>query len=267
MPGRVLEEAVSLPRPERALASFESGAGSGPTAARDTQVDAAILERLEQLGYLGASSPKGDRNLAGNLFESGRYEEAAASYEALVAENPDDGALRASYAGALGTLGRYDEALEQLDRAVELEPLNAEAYHNRGLVHERKGQREAAIAQYRSALRYRPGYEPAARALHRLTGSGEAPAPGSPVEELATQLAQQAAAAARRGDYAEARRQLDEAQRAAPDLALVYQYRSNVAFLEGDRGAAIAALERALEIEPDNALFRTNLERLRTDGP
>jgi hypothetical protein len=27
--------------------------------------------------------------------------------------------------------------------------------------------------------------------------------------------------------------------------------------------AAIAALEKALELEPDNALFRTNLERLR----
>jgi tetratricopeptide (TPR) repeat protein len=267
MPGRVLEEAVSLPRPERTLASFEGGAGGGPMAARDTQVDAAILERLEQLGYLGASSPKGDRNLAGNLFESGRYAEAAAAYEALVAENPDDGALRASYAGVLGSLGRYDEALEHLDRAIELEPLNAEAYHNRGLVHERKGQREAAVAQYRSALSYRPGYEPAARALRRLTGVGEVAEPGSPAEKLATQLAQQGATAARRGDYAEARRQLDEAQRVAPDLALVYQYRSNVAFLEGDREGAVAALERALEIEPDNALFRTNLELLRADGP
>ncbi len=57
--------------------------------------------------------------------------------------------------------------------------------------------------------------------------------------------------------------QLDEAQRIAPRLALVQQYRSNVAFLQGDREAAIAALERALELEPDNALFRTNLERLR----
>ncbi len=57
--------------------------------------------------------------------------------------------------------------------------------------------------------------------------------------------------------------QLDEAERIAPQLALVYQYRSNVAFLRGEREAAIAALERALELEPDNALFRTNLERLR----
>jgi hypothetical protein len=34
----------------------------------------------------------------------------------------------------------------------------------------------------------------------------------------------------------------------------------------GDPEAAIAALERALELEPDNALFRENLKRLRADS-
>jgi len=43
----------------------------------------------------------------------------------------------------------------------------------------------------------------------------------------------------------------------------VYQYQANVAYLSGDRAAAIRALEKALAIEPDNALFRTNLKRLR----
>ncbi len=55
---------------------------------------------------------------------------------------------------------------------------------------------------------------------------------------------------------------LDEAEKVAPNYALVYQYRANVAFLMGDRAAAIAALKKALEIEPDNALYRTNLQRL-----
>ena len=57
-------------------------------------------------------------------------------------------------------------------------------------------------------------------------------------------------------------KQLDEAQRIAPNLALLYQYRSNVAYLMGDRQAAIAALRQGLRLEPDNALFRENLKRL-----
>jgi tetratricopeptide (TPR) repeat protein len=263
MPGRVLEEAVDLPRLERRLASFEGGDSDQAEAARDARIDAAILERLEQLGYLDAESPKGDRNLAGSLFEAGRYAEAAKAYAALLAEEPDDGSLRASYGGVLGALGRYDEALEQLDEAIALEPLNAEAYHNRGLVHERRGDREAAIVEYRTALRYQPDYPPSSAALRRLTGSAETGGPRTAPERLATLLAQRASEAARRGDYEAAMKQLDEAQRIAPRLALVHQYRSNVAFLRGDREDAIAALEKALELEPDNALFRVNLERLR----
>jgi hypothetical protein len=44
---------------------------------------------------------------------------------------------------------------------------------------------------------------------------------------------------------------------------MVHQYRSNVAYLAGDTRQAIAALEKALALEPDNALFRANLDRLR----
>ncbi len=134
MPGRVLEEALDLPRSERTLASFESAEAPEGGDARDTRVDAAILERLEQLGYLDAASPTAARNLAANLFEAGRHEEAARSYAEQIQKDLDDASLRASYGGALGALGRYDEALEQLARATALDPLEVEAYHNRGLV-------------------------------------------------------------------------------------------------------------------------------------
>jgi hypothetical protein len=43
---------------------------------------------------------------------------------------------------------------------------------------------------------------------------------------------------------------------------LVHQYRSNVAYLMSDLPGAIKALQRGLEIEPDNALFRANLKWL-----
>ena len=100
----------------------------------------------------------------------------------------------------------------------------------------------------------------------RLTGSDAVGGPLSEVEARAYQLAESASQAARRGDYEGASELLDQAERIAPEFALVYQYRSNVDYLRGDRAGAIAALERALELEPDNALFRTNLERLRTLG-
>jgi tetratricopeptide (TPR) repeat protein len=261
MPGRVLSEGLDLAVPAREIASYETGERVAGHA-EDPSVDPAILERLRALGYLDAESPKGDRNLAAVLFQEGRYAESIEAYRKLIEANPNDGGLRASLAGALGAVGRYDESLAELNKAIELEPLNPEAYHNRGVIHEKRGDKEAAAIEYRTALRYNPQYDPSRQALSRLTGSAQVNAPSSDAERRAAQLAEQAGQAARRGDYGGAMKILDEAQQAAPRYALVYQYRSNVAFLMGDIEAAKAALRKALEIEPDNALYQTNLRRL-----
>jgi tetratricopeptide (TPR) repeat protein len=266
MPGRVLAEALDLPETyePRAVATYESGtavaAGAGSSS---SAVDPKILEHLRALGYLDTQSPQGDRNLAALHFEAGRYAEAVEAYEALVAQSPADANLRASLAGALGALGRFDESLAQLDKALEIDPINAEAYHNRGVLHEKRGDRDAAAREYASALRYNPQYEPARQALGRLRGTHPASETElTAAEQLAGAMAERGREAALRGDYEAAMKELDQAARIAPRLARVYQYRSNVAFLMGDYDGAAAALRRALEIEPDNALFKTNLERV-----
>lgn len=270
MPGQVLFDALTLEAPAR-ITSYESGAVvKAATAERDTApVDAKILEHLESLGYLDTASPIGDRNLAAMHFEAGRYEEAAKEFSRLVEAAPDDGSLRASLAGALGALGRYDEALAQLAEAERLTPLHPEIHHNRGVLLERQGKTADAIAAYRKAVRYDPEYEPSRAALLRLTGSAAGGAePRSEEERRAAALAEQAATAAKSGDYPKATALLDEAVRIAPRYALVHQYRSNVAFLAGDKKLAIAALQKALELEPDNALYRQNLRYLeRADDP
>ena len=262
MPGHVLADALDvtvlppIPSYETSASTAAATPGSG-----DAEADPEIVKKLTSLGYIGAKSPTGDRNLAGVHFEQGQFEAAAREYAALVQQSPDDSSLRASYAGALGALGRYDAALEQLDKAIALEPVNVEAYHNRAVIHERKGERDAAIRDYQTAVRYNPSYEPSRQALARL-GASLPQSPRTDAEKKAAALAEEAAGAARRGDYAEAGRKLDEAERVAPRFALVYQYRANVAYLRGDRAGAIAALEKGLKLEPDNALFRENLKRL-----
>ena len=72
-------------------------------------------------------------------------------------------------------------------------------------------------------------------------------------------LADAAHAATNSGALPKAAALLTEAQRLAPDVGLVYQYQANVAYLTGDRQLAARALEQALQLEPDNALLRSNL--------
>ena len=237
MPGRVLLEGLRLTEPPR-VASYDAG-------------------RPAQEGHDEAAA----------LFAAGRFAEAAAAYEAVLRQDPRNPRLLASLAGVLGALGRYDEAERRLDEALSLDPLNVDAFHNRGVILERRGRPDAAVEQYRSALRLDPGYEPARRALLRLTGSAAALQPRDQGERRATVLLEQAGQAARRGDYPAALALVDAAEKAAPRLALVCQYRSNVAYLMGDREGAVRALEKGLALEPGNALFRTNLERLRAATP
>ena len=251
------------------MASYEApqAEGAPSEATADADVSPEILEHLRALGYLDASSPKGDRNLAALHFEKGEYAEAARLYAEMVRESPDDAGLRASYAGALGSLGKLDEAYAELGRAIALEPANPEAYHNRGAILEKRGDPKAAAREYQTALRYAPDYEPSRSALARLGGGVAATGePKTANEKLASALAEQAHQAALRGDYAGATQKLDEAERIAPRFALVAHYRANVAYLQGDRAGAIKALRRAVELEPDNPLFRTNLERLERAG-
>lgn len=56
----------------------------------------------------------------------------------------------------LGRLGREREALQQLNRALELEPGLAEAYFNRGNVYASMGKSKKAIADYRQAVKLEP---------------------------------------------------------------------------------------------------------------
>lgn len=64
------------------------------------------------------------------------------------------------------------------------------------------------------------------------------------------------------GCYDEVLAQLTEAKRLAPKLAGIHQCRASVAFLQGGKASAVAALKKTSEIEPANVLFRRNLERL-----
>jgi tetratricopeptide (TPR) repeat protein len=279
MPGEVLQAVFrDLPQLAR-IATYESGGQSGGQAGSRTgagdsastpragKVDEALVEHLQSLGYLaGGSSPESDRNLAAIAFKEKQFERSARMYQALVERDPDDSSLRTSLAGALGALGRYEEALAQLAVALKIEPLNPEGHYNQGLALERLGRGNEAVASYRLALRYQPGYEPARQALLRLTGSSGELVAANAAEARALALAEAAATAARRGAYPEALAQLAEAGAVAPGLAVVCQYESNVAYLAGDRPRAIRALERCLVLEPDNALFQQNLKRLQT-GP
>lgn len=103
------------------------------------------------------------------LFRAGNYAEAVAEYRDALRDGDDSPTLRYNLGTALLHLGRYDEAQEHLEAALDaVDPeLRQWAYYNLGqrfLEHARTGTDpraamglyDAAVEAYRQALRLRP---------------------------------------------------------------------------------------------------------------
>ena len=151
--------------------------------------------------------------------------------------------------------------------ALELDPLNVEAYHNRAVIHERQRRTRPGHRRLQApSLRYAPDYEPSRAALaspHRQRCGDQPPRVLKP-SSRPTFSQSKASQAARRGDYEAAQALLDRAAIIAPDYSLVYQYRSNVAYLMR-RSSPVPSRPWSgpSSSSPTTPCFDENLEQLR----
>ena len=67
---------------------------------------------------------------------AGQVDRAISAYDARIAASPNDPLYRYNYGSLLLQAERYDEAIEQLARAVELDPQNANAFYNLGAAYQ-----------------------------------------------------------------------------------------------------------------------------------
>jgi len=67
-------------------------------------------------------------------------------------------------------LGDYENAFDDFNAALRLDPQNAEGWHNQALVYEHRGDRTRARNSYARAVALKPNY-PAARSGLARVGS------------------------------------------------------------------------------------------------
>lgn len=105
------------------------------------------------------------------LRRLGRYEEALQSFETALELNPDHVDTLNERALCLLELGYVHQAQDTWQRALELEPLNVKILSNLGIAYLKAGKNEDAAAYFRSVLDIDPNDPVALRMLQRLEGT------------------------------------------------------------------------------------------------
>jgi Flp pilus assembly protein TadD len=116
------------------------------------KAEAAFKEAIR----LAPESEVGYNNLGRLYFVRGRYEEAAESFEKAAELQPSAGIYRnlgASYA----RLGRYERAVVALRRAIAINPEDAEAYRDLGVVYILSSDMKSALEQHEILRKLDPG--------------------------------------------------------------------------------------------------------------
>lgn len=94
-------------------------------------------------------------NMGASLVEKARYEEAEPHYRAAIPGRP----TASTYSGlgyVLDRNGKPDEAIEQFERAIEIDPTYFEAYNNMASTLARQGKLDEAAAFYRKSIEQKP---------------------------------------------------------------------------------------------------------------
>ncbi len=111
--------------------------------------------------------------VAYNLFEQGKYDQAQTIVEGLVISNPYDGYFHGLLGAIYGRKGMHEEAQEEYSIAIDLDPTNLSAFVNRAEIHLQHGEIEKALKDLKKAIELDPkGEKPfgvRARALAAAT--------------------------------------------------------------------------------------------------
>jgi tetratricopeptide (TPR) repeat protein len=103
------------------------------------------------------TTPGQNRYRLGNKYlEDGKHEEALQIFDEVLVEHREYKEAHLAKAITLLQMERFDESRESFNRAIGLDNQYAQAYANRGILNDRVGQHEAALHDYRKALKLNP---------------------------------------------------------------------------------------------------------------
>lgn len=133
---------------------------------------------------------------------------------------------------AYSNTGKYEQAIADFDKAIELKPLHSVFYQNRGRIYRKQGDNDRAIVDFNKTIELKP--------------------------DDALAYYERGIAYANKAQYSEAIADFDKATELNPNDAAMYCGRGVTYSRMGNHDAAIADFEKAIELDPKDALAYQN---------
>ena len=102
------------------------------------------------------------------LLAVGQPDAAIREFRTAIALNPENADAHFNLGVILGPRNQLDDAIAHLQRAVEINPLNADAHHNLAVAYGLQRRIDEGIAAAQAAVRLKPESAPARQQLQRL---------------------------------------------------------------------------------------------------
>ena len=97
-------------------------------------------------------------NLGAALLEQDKVDQAIEQLQLAIQTNPNCAEAYLNLADAYRKLGQYADAVQVYNRVIQVRPNYAPAYYELGITYDRLGQYQQAIQAYTSALEVKPDY-------------------------------------------------------------------------------------------------------------
>ncbi|MFO0979249.1 MAG: tetratricopeptide repeat protein [Planctomycetaceae bacterium] len=206
-------------------------------------------------------------NLGNALARSGRVEEAISSHKQAIEIQPEFALAYSNLSRAQADAGQLDDAMASIKTAISLQPDEPDFHYNLGTLYYHKGQFDAAVTALRESVRLAPtarAYTNLGNSLKHTRMIDEAeqafrtsiklkPNESNAWNGLGGLLCDE------RQHYDEAIAAFQKAIELQPDDALYYANLATACELKGDFPGAAAALQQAVRIQPKNAQLFVSL--------
>jgi protein O-GlcNAc transferase len=236
------------------------------------EVQPPLAGRPDHDAKAGAGEAAPDRlaHEALGLHLQGKLAEAETLYRRILDTDADHVDALQLLGALVLQLGRTDEAIEHLQRAVAIQPTHVEARNNLGVALQKRGEIDEALSHWEEAVRLKPGYAQAygnlAKALTEKGRTGLALACWERAIALAPAdvqaMADFAAALQTANRFDEAVAHYERALALQPDLIEMHCSFASALRRAGRPAEAIDRCQKALALDPDHVAAHIGLAEL-----